>query len=110
MVNKLTAEQLRSLARLGAMARLLAIGDERKLIIAEFPELADAREQNPKAVVRSLEKSGTMRKAKPHWTQTARARAYLRRRMKAQRAEQRKATQKKAALARHRSLNRKGHK
>jgi hypothetical protein len=82
-VPNLNAEQLRRLARLGAMARLQQLKDEEAAIRAEFPELFGGR----RAAVDTAE-AETKRRRRPRMS--AASRQAVSERMKKYWAERRK--------------------
>ena len=86
----LNQEQLRRLARLGAVARLEQLREEEAAIRAEFPELFGGRRGNGKAA----EPSGGARKRRRRPAMSAAQRKEVSERMRKYWAERRKASAK----------------
>lgn len=92
MPNELTSEVLRTLAKLGAQARLAQIEMERRAILAAFPDLAGVRRGRGRPAKAESRKAATAA-AKPRRrrrTMTAAQRKEVSVRMKRYWAERRK--------------------
>ena len=88
----LNQDQLRRLARLGAVARLEQLREEETAIRAEFPELFGGRRGNGKASGKDAGKEVRRRKRRP--AMTAAQRKEVSERMRKYWAERRKASAK----------------